>query len=91
MPLATNTLVGDIHSGIGAVFNNTGLFDAQNDQSFFFNLGGDPSVFNNAGTFKKTVGTGTTTMAIFFNNTGTIDIQTGTVDFTGGGNNLPLP
>ena len=89
----TWTGTGHINSGQGAVFNNLAgaTFDVRNDRSFRFNLGGDASVFNNltGATFRKTVAEGTTTMALFFNNTGTIDVQTGTVNFTGGGTGLP--
>ena len=73
------------------MFNNLvgGIFDARNNEPFVANLGGAAPVFNNLGTFEKTVGTGVTTMALLFNNTGTIDVQTGTVNFTGGGTGLP--
>ncbi|HEY9690604.1 MAG TPA: Calx-beta domain-containing protein [Oculatellaceae cyanobacterium] len=40
---------------------------------------------NNAGILKKTVGTGTTTISTQFNNTGTVQVQTGTLNLTGGG------
>ena len=76
----TWTGTGDFRSGDGAVFNNLGLFDVQNDDIFTDNLNGG-AVFNNSGTFRKTVATGLTNMNIFFNNTGVIDILTGTVSF----------
>ncbi len=44
-----------------------------------------PDVFNNAGTFTKSVGTGTTTMETEFNNSGQVNVQTGTLSLTGGG------
>src|SRR5204862_10925 len=41
--------------------------------------------FNNAGTVRKTTPSGTATFAVPFNNTGTVDVQTGTLALTGGG------
>jgi hypothetical protein len=41
--------------------------------------------FNNAGTVRKTSPSGTATIAVPFNNTGTVDVQTGTLALTGGG------
>ena len=80
----TWTGTGDIRSGIGGVFNNLAgaVFDVQNDEPFSFNLGGTPSVFNNAGTFRKTVAVGETIISVAFINTGTIDEQSGTLTFT---------
>ena len=87
----TWTGLGTINSGVGAVFNNLAgaTFDVQNNEVFDYNLGGTVTVFNNSGTFRKTVGDLTTTMDIIFNNTGTIDVQIGTVNFTRGGSGLP--
>ena len=52
-------------------------------------------VFNNAGTFRQTVTTGTTTFSkpsyaatrppVVFNNSGTVDVETGTLSLQGGG------
>ena len=75
---------GNINTGIGARFNNTGLFDITNNQSFLDNLGNPDPLFTNTGTFRKSAGTGTTTVSVAFNNTGgVIDIQTGAINFTG--------
>ena len=54
-------------------------FDVQNDQSVTIN-GGTPAI-NNAGTFQKSAGTGTTTVygGVAFNNTGSVLVQTGTL------------
>ena len=51
-------------------------------------LGGSPR-FDNAGTFRKSAGTGTTTVAggVPFNNFGTVEIQTGTLLCNGSFNN----
>ena len=80
-----NWVDADIDSGQGFVFNNLsgGLFDVQTDSTFSFNLSGTSTVFNNAGSFTKTAGTGTTTMDIDFDNTdGTITVPVGIVNFT---------
>jgi VCBS repeat-containing protein len=39
------------------------------------------STINNAGTFRKSAGTGTSTIEAFFNNTGTVEVLTGTLSF----------
>ncbi len=63
--------------------NNTGgLFDIQNDQTMQNSSGG---VFNNYGTFRKTVATATSTISIPFNNSGSVDIRSGTVSLSNGG------
>jgi len=53
----------------GAVFNNHGTFDVQNDARFDKG-GGTPSQFINNGTLKKSAGIGTTTISIPFTNPG---------------------
>jgi hypothetical protein len=81
---ATWTGTGDIVASQDVVFNNLAgaVFDIRNNQSFTDTSGS--SEFNNAGTFRKSAGGGVTTIGLFFNNTGTVDIQSGTVDFIGG-------
>ena len=83
----TWTGTGNIRSGNGAVFNNLagGVFDVQNDEFFSDNLGGAAPRFNNAGTFKKTVGTGTTNISLVFNNTGVVDVDSGLLSYNSGG------
>jgi RHS repeat-associated protein len=76
------TATGDLDVDTGAVINNAGTFVAQNNQAF---LGGSGGTFNNSGTFTKTVGTGTTTFDIVFNNTGAVSVQTGTLNVNGQG------
>jgi len=59
-------------------------FDVQNDQSFVWT--GNAPAINNAGTFQKSAGTGTTTAGtpnLAFNNTGTVQSLSGTIDFSG--------
>jgi hypothetical protein len=72
---------GDIYLNDGAVINNSGTWDVQNDQNLYAN-----GTFNNlAGAiFRKTAGAGTTTIQVLFNNSGTVETQNGTINFTGG-------
>ncbi len=77
----------------GAITNNTnaitfnnqlsGIFEVRNNNSFFSTTS-PQSVFNNAGIFRKSVGTGTTNIGMVFSNTntGTVDVQSGTLRFT---------
>ncbi|OQW74297.1 MAG: hypothetical protein BVN35_10680 [Proteobacteria bacterium ST_bin11] len=65
------------------------MWDAQSNHEIFAStfsdlntLAGFPA-FNNAGTFRKSAGTGTSTVSVAFNNTGTVDVQTGTVSLSG--------
>src|SRR5262245_4651971 len=71
--------------GFGHVQNlPSGLFDAQSDQSLICSRCGTNTLFNNAGTFSKSAGTGTTTISVPFNNTGAVDAQTGWIIFGDG-------
>jgi hypothetical protein len=75
--------VGNIVMSQGAVFNNeaSGTFYANNDATFQFG-GGINLAFNNAGTFIKSTGTGTTTFdGPAFTNTGVINVLSGTLNF----------
>ncbi len=70
----------------GAIYNLPGaLFDIQNDQFSLYNVTGN-EFFNNAGTLRKSAGTGITYIYPTLNNTGTVDAETGTISFQGGGN-----
>jgi hypothetical protein len=69
----------------GAIYNLAGgLFDIQNDQFYLYNTYGT-EFFNNAGTLRKSAGSGTTVIYPIMNNTGTVDAETGTLSFQGGG------
>jgi hypothetical protein len=85
---ATWTDAGGINISNDATFNNLagGTVNIQNNASFAFSSGVNPT-FNNQGTVRKSVGTGTTTFTsgIAFNNSGTVDLQTGTLVLAGGG------
>ncbi len=69
----------------GSKFENNGTFNATDEADIVYtNNGGSPGSFTNAGTFNKS-GAGTTT-EIFspFTNTGTVDVNSGTLSFNGG-------
>ncbi len=70
--------------GDGArILNQTGgLFDLQSDSTLGHSAGGNQPSFANAGTFRKSAGTGTSTVTgTPFTNTGTVAVQTGTLAF----------
>jgi hypothetical protein len=69
----------------GAVFNNLpgATFDVQNDASIGIGFLGFTPTFVNAGTFRKSAGTGTTTVSARFTNSGTVAVQTGTLSLAG--------
>jgi len=72
------TGAGGISFANAAVFNNlgNGVFDIQGNAVIATGVG----AFNNAGTFRKSAGTGTTTISgSTFNNSGTVDMQSGTL------------
>ena len=60
----------------GAVFNNNGLLDAQDNSRIVAGVGAASS-FNNNGTFRKSAGAGETEIRVPFTNNGTVDVQTG--------------
>ncbi len=74
---------------LGGTFNNNGSFTA-NTASLLLSYGtGGTNAFNNAGTFIK-LGTGTTQFTVSssgvpFNNTGSVDVQAGTLTLDAGG------
>jgi uncharacterized repeat protein (TIGR01451 family) len=77
---------------VEGTWNNTGLFDCQTDSSWTDANNPAPLVFNNSGTVRKTVATGTTSFNnVRFNNTGTLDAQSGSIElFSGEFNNSGL-
>ena len=70
-----------------AVLNNVGVFDIRNDRIWEnFSAPVGTLTINNTGTLKKTAGTGAFTFDnTRFNNSGSVEIQTGTVTFDGTG------
>jgi len=69
----------------GAALVNDGLWNASSDQSFIYNGGSAPS-FTNNGVFRKSGGSGSTTINnnVGFVNNGTLDAASGTLSFVGG-------
>jgi hypothetical protein len=83
---ATWTDTGNFVLGGGATFINQAgaTFDIQNNAVLGYGAGTAPR-FNNAGTFRKSAGTGTTTLggSVVFTNTGTVEVRTGTLFLQG--------
>ena len=71
----------------GLVINNLagGLFDAQGDGNYPLNyIYSNQPTFNNAGTFRRDNGSGVTYFgSIIFNNTGSVEVQSGRLQFGG--------
>src|SRR5690625_3502624 len=63
-----------------AVFNNTesGIFDIQSDATITYS-GSEAHNFINSGLLKKTTSTGNSNISAYFNNTGTIEVESGTL------------
>src|SRR6202011_3057060 len=87
--IVTWTDTGNITAGNGTVNNLAGAtFAVQNDAAFLYPdppYSGPALIFNNLGLFRKSVTPATTTMQVVFNNSSTVDVQTGTLFLTGGG------
>ena len=72
----------------GRVSNLAGaVYDLQVDTTIFHEGGPDNGAFDNAGTLRKSGGTGTSTVDVLFNNAagGAIDVGSGTLVLAGGG------
>jgi hypothetical protein len=81
---------GNLYLRGGSVLTNRAgaSFEADNNQVVRWDSGGQGS-FINAGTFRKAVGTGTTLFDnVPFSTTGSVDLQTGTLQFNNGGGTL---
>ncbi len=74
-----------MRTGSGSIINNTGTWDAQTDGAAIVNYYGGATTFNNSGTFRKSAGTGTSSITILFTNTGTVDVQSGTLSLGANG------
>jgi len=82
----TVTGTGGVRVGSGASIHNSGLWDTQVNASVNNNIGGAALFENQAGaTFRKSAGTGTTTIGLPFDNAGTLEVQVGTINLTAGG------
>jgi hypothetical protein len=83
LQLNNNSLLGYY----GGIVNEAGaVFNAQSDLEISGTYGTE--YFNNAGTFVKSPTMGTTTLDVLFTNTGTVEVETGTIlfDAKGAGN-----
>ena len=70
----------------GAIYNLAGaLWDLQTDQNISCYYCGAAELFNNAGTLRKSGGTGTTTFLVGFYNSGVVSVLAGTLSLGGGG------
>ena len=68
----------------GVVYNQPGgLFDMQTDARLYYSGGNE--AFNNAGTLRKSAGSGITLFYPQLNNTGMVDVESGTLAFENGG------
>ncbi len=82
---ATFSDMNYLHGKNGAIFNNMegAVVDLQGTNDFK-NDGGTLPVVNNAGTFRKSVSIGNINIQFAMNNTGTVQVQNGTLTFQGG-------
>ena len=81
--LASNVSLNTNAPATGTIWNQAGaLFDMQCDQVVV--NGNLPATFHNAGLVRKRIATGTTTFNTFFDNSGSVQAQTGTINFAGG-------
>ncbi|MGC9944644.1 MAG: hypothetical protein ABSE48_22710 [Verrucomicrobiota bacterium] len=85
-----NLLINYCGYNYGALYNAQGaLLNLQEDASIDISsnqFGLCPPVFSNEGTIRKSGGMGTSYLYPSLINSGTVDVQTGTISFNGGGN-----
>ncbi len=80
---------GNLPMSYGSAFENLagGVFDVQTDATMYWTGNGTAAAFDNAGTFRKSAGSGTTTLSsVNFNNAGTLDLLSGSLVVSGGFN-----
>jgi hypothetical protein len=75
---------GRLIAGNGAVINNSGIWTLAGDEQILYNFGSLPT-FNNNGTLTKSAGLGAAVIGMAFNNAGTLNVNSGTLQLTGGG------
>jgi hypothetical protein len=82
----TWTGVGNLVSLNGALIDNRAgaLFEVQTDAGFTYGGNGAALVFNNAGTLRKSAGTGVTIFDGSFTNVGSLEANSGVLSFMGG-------
>ena len=74
---------GEVRGGQGSFIQNSGLWLVQVDKPISADYGGAMG-FNNTGIFRKTAGGGTATVSCDVANSGTVDAQSGTFEFSSG-------
>jgi hypothetical protein len=74
---------GTLSLANGAAFNNGGTFTIMNDEGFL--ASGLTPTIGNTGTFIKSSSTNTTEIDALFNNSGTVQVNSGTLYLAGGG------
>ncbi len=67
-----------------ASIENAGLWEIQNDADFTDGGGAGTRSITNSGTFRKPAGAGTSSCGSPFNNTGTVEVVAGTLQYTRG-------
>jgi hypothetical protein len=74
-----------LHGQNGALFKNLAgaMVDLQGSNNFVNNNVGTLPVVNNAGTFRKSVSTSTINIQFALNNTGAVEVQSGTLNLQG--------
>src|SRR2546425_7051352 len=72
-------------TGSGATINNSGTWDAQNDETISNDLGGSQSTFSNSGTVQKSVRINVTQKRMPYSNIGIMDVRSGTLTLNNGG------
>ncbi len=79
---------GNVRGNASTLFYNAGLWNAQSDYELNSDWG-PGAVFYNAGTYRKTAGAGTAIINanLVFTNAGTMEVQSGTLQFNGSGDN----
>jgi filamentous hemagglutinin family protein len=83
--VATWSGTGSIRMDFGARINNAGTWNDQSENASIQSLS-NPVTFNNAGTYTKSLaGTTTIDRSAAFNNTGTVNVNAGTLRIAGGG------
>ena len=77
------------YTGSGSVISNTpgGIFEILSDAGTSFNNVGPRGIINNSGIWRKTAGTGLSTLNDTFNNTGTVEAGSGVLALANGGSN----
>jgi hypothetical protein len=77
----TATGTAYVNIGVGGSINNSGLWDIRNDQGIF----GSGQVVTNTGTLRRSTSAGEATIQPQLNGSGAVQVQSGTLQLTGGG------